>query len=61
MRNLIIKKLKKVYRLSDPGSFDSEFRILILVQKMCPIVHSVSLQDLGLAKHTVSGLNDRHK
>ena len=28
---------QKVYRLSNPRSCDSEFRILISVQKMCPL------------------------
>ena len=29
---------QKVYRLSNPRPCDSEFRILISVQKMCPLV-----------------------
>ena len=43
--NFIIQKSKnetcfpqKVYRLSNPRSCDSEFRIFISVQKMCPFV-----------------------
>ena len=53
--NLIIQKLKnkhislkKYYKLSNPRSCDSEFRILISVQKMCPLGAPKSLLSVAL-------------
>ena len=59
--NFIIQKLKNkhisiknIYRLSNPRSCDSEFRILISVQKMCPlkalVVKNSVLHDFGFGK-----------